>query len=233
MPETFEDLVEKIYNTKLLPQLRVCMPAKVEKYDKKTHLATVQPLLKRKFFGRQKAELLPSVARVPIIHPRSDTAIVKVPISKGSIVTLVFADRSIENWISGNGDPREPGDTRKHHLNDAYAIPGGYPIQRPWETAYPDALEMVVKKGTKIAIGNDTVELLNLAHDAFSSLKDLADELSQLLTDIQLETHSTTSPGAPTGVPLNAASYATTKTAVDNISSAVDSIITDLGEIKP
>lgn len=232
MPETIDNLIREVFN-QLIANVRVCLPAKVEKYDSDTHIATVQPLLKRKFFGRKQAELLPSIARVPVIHPQSDEGLVRVPIKKGSIVTLIFADRSIENWISGNGDPKESGDTRKHHLSDAYAIPGGYPIQRKWVATYPDALEIAVKPETKIAIGNGNVELLTIAYDAFSSLKDLADELSQTLADLQLETHSTSSPGAPTGVPINASSYATTKTAVDNISSAVDSELTKLEEIKP
>ena len=67
----------------------------------------------------------------------------------------------------------------------------------------------------------------------FSSLKDLADQLSQTLTDMQLETHQVSVEGAPTGPPLNAASYASIKTTVDSISSAVDSELIKLEEIKP
>ena len=212
--------------------LRVCMPGKVESYDHDTHLATVQPLLKVKFYGREVSKLLPSVARVPIVHPRSSNAMIRVPITKGSIVTMVFADRSLENWISGNGDPKEPIDNRKHHLSDAYAIPGGYPEKVDWPADNPDALEIIVKPGTKMTIGNGTEELLQLAHDAFNSLKDLCGQLSQAMTDIQLETHQVTSLGAPTGVPLNASSYATIKTAVDNIETAVDTTIADLEKIK-
>lgn len=215
-----------------LVNFRVCLPAKIESYDPDTHLATVQPLIKRRFYGRQKAELLSSISNVPVIHLQSDNGLIRVPISKGSIVTLVFADRSIESWVASNGGAKEPGDTRKHDLNDAYAIPGGYPKLRPWKAVNPDALEIAVKPGTKMTFGNGEEEFLQIAYDAFSSLKDLAGQLSQTLSDLQLETHSTSSPGAPTGVPLNSASYATIKTTVDSISTAVDNELTKLGKIK-
>lgn len=232
MPDQLPGYIQDELN-EFAVNFRVCLPGRIEKYDSKTHLAIVQPLLKRKFFGRKFYELLPTIANVPVVHQRSKKGIVKVPISKGSVVKLTFVDRSMESWVAGNGDPKEPDDTRKHHFNDCYAEPGGYPKQDPWPTSYPDALELEVKPGTKIAIGNGSVELLNIAYDAFSSLKDLADELSQTLSDLQLETHSTSSPGAPTGVPLNAASYAATKTNVDSITNAVDIELTKLEEIKP
>lgn len=231
MPETLENIIRALFN-QMVANFRVCMPAKIEVYDPDTHLATVQPLIKRRFFGRDISTLLPSISNVPVVHPQSDNGIVRVPISKGSIVTLVFADRSIESWVAGNGDPKEPGDTRKHHLSDAYAIPGGYPKLRPWKATNPNALEIAVKTGTKIAIGNGTEELLQIAYDSFSSLKELADQLSQTLTDIQDITVVAPSGGGPTGPPLNSAAFAGIKTTVDNISSAVDNELTNLEKIK-
>lgn len=231
MADTINQLVADIF-FEMSGDLRVCMPGRIETYDPDTHLATVQPLLKRKFYGRETSTLLPIISRVPVVHPQSSNAILRLPINEGSLVTLIFTDRSIENWLAGDGAPKDPLDTRRHHLNDAYAIPGGYPEGLPWSANNPDALEIEVKSGTKITIGNGTDELLQLAHDAFSELKDLVSELSQTLADLQLETHQVSVEGAPTGVPLNASSYATTKTAVDAIGTAVDATIASLGNIK-
>lgn len=230
MAETLANIISSAFDG-MAGALRVCMPGRIEKYDNETHLATVQPLLKIRYYGREKAKLLPSINRVPIVHPRTDNAIIKLPISKGSIVTLIFADRSLENWLLGNGDPKETFDKRKHHINDAYAIPGGYPEKNKFTTQNNDALELQVKAGTKIAIGNGAEELLQLAHDAFTSLKDLTSELSQTLSDIQLITH-TDPQGGVTGVPINASSFATIKSSVDSIGSAVDATISSLEEIK-
>lgn len=211
--------------------LRVCMPGRVESYDAQTHLASVQPLLKTRLYNRAQPELLPVVSRVPVVHPRSQRAIVKVPIARGDIVTMVFADRSIENWLQGSGEAREPFDVRRHHLTDAYAIPGGYPEGAPRTTPAPGALELVVDAGTKVYIGNGEQEVLQIAHDAFTRLKELADELSTTLQDIQSITH-TDSQGGTTGPPLNAAAFAATKTSVDAIASAVQTIADDLAELK-
>jgi len=211
--------------------LRVCMPGRIEKYDPDTMLANVQPLLKIKFYGRKTSELLPIINNVPVCHPRTGSALLRLPVASGDLVTLIFADRSIETWLADKAEPRESLDTRKHHLSDAFAILGGYPKGLPQTANNPNAAELVVSSGTKITIGNGAEELLQLAHDAFTSLKDLTDELSQALADIQLITH-TDSVGGTTSIPLNAASFIATQVTVDAISSTVQTTLTDLEKIK-
>lgn len=212
--------------------LRVCLPGRVETYDPDTMLASVQPLLKVRFYRRAQSELLPIIANVPVCHPRTATAMLRLPVATGDLVTLVFSDRSLENWLSGNGEARETLDPRKHHLSDAFALLGGYPGGRSQTANNPNAAELVVSPGTKITVGNGAEELLQLAHDAFSNLKDLADELSQTLTDIQALTVTAPSGGGPTSVPINAAAFAATQSAVDAISSAVQTTADDLAKIK-
>jgi len=210
--------------------LRVCMPARIEKYDPDTHLATVQPLIKVKFYKRKEPELLRFIERVPVIHPRTASAIIRLPVKKGDICTLIIADRSIENWVAGDGTEKDPNDKRMHHLEDAYAILGGYPEGNPLTANNPDALEIQVGDGVKITMGNGTDDLLQLAHDAFTELKTLSEELSTVLTNIQLLT--VTAAGTPTSVPINATDFAATKTNVDNITNIVNTVIQSLENIK-
>jgi len=212
-------------------RLRVCMPARIEKYDSDTHLATVQPLIKVKFYKRKEPELLRFIERVPVIHPRTASAIIRLPVKKGDICTLVFADRSIENWIAGDGTEKYSNDKRMHHLEDAYAILGGYPEGKPYTANNPDALEIEVSPETKITIGNGTDELLKLAFDAFTELKTLTEELSTTLTNIQAIT-VIGNLGSPTSTPINALAFAATKTNVDNITNTVDTVIQSLENIK-
>lgn len=211
--------------------LRVCLPGRIEKYDPDTHLASVQPLIKRKFNARSQAVLLPTINRVPVVHPRTAKAILRLPVAPGDIVTIVFADRSIEGWLQGDGAEAEPQDPRQHDLSDAFAILGGYPEGNPIKANNPDALEIQVEPGTKITIGNGAEELLQIATDAFTELKSLIGEISQTMTDIQLITVTGNS-GSPTSPPLNAASFVIIKTKVDTIGTNVDTIIQDLGKIK-
>ncbi len=212
-------------------ELRVCLPGRIEQYDPDTHIASVQPLIKRRFYGRREAVLLPIINQVPIVHPRTGTALIRLPVASGDIVTLVFADRSIETWLQGNGTETESFDTRQHHLSDAYAILGGYPEGNKCKAKNPKALEIEVKDGTKITIGNGAEELLQLASDAFTELRSLIDEMSQAMTDIQQIT-VTGNLGSPTGPPLNVASFILLKTNVEKIGTKVDTIVTDLGKIK-
>lgn len=207
------------------------MPGSIESYDPDTHFANVRPLLKRRFFARRNPVDLPIINRVPVIHPRTASAMIRLPVSVGDIVTLIFADRSLENWLGGNGESKEPLDTRQHHLNDAYAILGGYPEALKQIANNPNALEIVVKSGTKVTLGNGTDELLQLAYNAFTELKSLTDQISQTMVDIKLITH-TDPQGGVTGPPINVASFSTIKSTVDGISTNVQTALTSLGKIK-
>lgn len=213
-------------------ELRVCLPGRIEKYDPDTHLASVQPLIKRKFYGRKTAGSLPIINRVPVIHPRTANALIRLPVASGDIVTMVFCDRSLENWLQGNGAEAENEDSRQHHLNDAYAILGGYPEKNSIKANNPSALEIQVSPGTKMTMGNGTDELLQIAHDAFAELKTIATQLSQTMTDLQLLTVTSGGSGSPSSVPINSSSFATIKSAVDTAGTNVDTAIAKLENIK-
>lgn len=214
-------------------ELRVCLPARIETYDPDTHLASVQPLLMRAFYGYRQAQLLPIINRVPIVHPRTASALIRLPVAQGDLVTLIFSDRSLEAWIKGDGGAVDPNDARQHHLSDAFAILGGYPEGASFPAANPDALEIIVADGTKITIGNGTDEVLQLAHDAFTSLKTLCERLSETLTQIQVMTMTgvTTGPGV-SGIPVNAALFLAQQTLVDSLTAEVDATITQLENLK-
>lgn len=230
MSETMDMLIKEMFNQKI-SQVRVCLPGKILKYNAETHLASVQPLLRRKFYKREQSELLPVISRVPVIHPRTSAAIIRMPVKENDLVTLVFADRSLENWIAGDGSDKDPLDTRMHHLNDAYALLGGYPEKKSLPANNPDALEIQVESGTKITVGNGQDELLKIAHDAFTSLKGVADELKNTLSEIQSITH-TDSQGGVTTAPLNATNFANIGTQVDTLVSEIDTELSSLERIK-
>jgi hypothetical protein len=214
-------------------ELRVCMPARIDSYDANEQTASVQPLLRRKFYGQADDVLLPIINRVPVIHPRTASALIRLPVARGDIVTLVFADRSLESWLSGDGGDIYPADTRQHHLTDAYAILGGYPRGQAVAAQHPNALEIVVASGTKVTIGNGTDELLQIADDAFSELKSLVQQVSALLTQAALITVTGVQTGSGvSGVPVNAALFVTIKAAVDGIGTTVDATRAKLANIK-
>lgn len=185
---TLEDVLLSAFG-QMASELRVALPGQVLAYDSATQLATVQPAVQRRYRGRAQVENLPAIPRVPIVHPRTAKAAVLLPVAKGDQVLLVFADRALDNWLRGDGGPKEPLDARQHHLSDAFAIPGGWPERKPLAPKYPGALELRVASGTKVAVTNGTNELLTILHEL----------LNYIETQITF-----TNGGGPTGPPSNA-----------------------------
>lgn len=160
-----------------------CLPARIETYDASKQLATVKPLIKKKFKNNDVLPL-PIINNVPVMFPRSGEAIISFPLKKGDTVAIFFTDRSMDEWLS-SGDDVTPADRRKHSLSDAIAIPGLYPFSSA-SPALPDDLLIKYKDSTikimangdikldagptgKIAIGSNQEELLDL----FTQLLDL------------------------------------------------------------
>lgn len=151
-------------------EMRVSMPGEVIRYDHKKQLVDVKPYFKRKY-NDGVVQDSPIIYNVPLAIQRAGASFISMPVEKGHTVLLVFADRSLEKWLS-NGEHGEPGDTRTHHLSDAIAYPGGYPFSNPAEVHNPNDvivknknLEMRVKKNGKIQILNNKHELVRLIED--------------------------------------------------------------------
>ena len=186
---------------KRLDKLFVCLPGMVIKYkhvDEKlfpsAYMAEVQPLLKYNAPG-QGVYLLPIITNVPILFPRSTTAYLDFPIAPGDLVTLFFADKSLDKYLRSGGET-DPQDTRLHYVNDAFAFPGGYPFSTPIPGANNDMIRLGLNDGTNIAnilidpgtadvtvettgkinLGDDTADNVAIK-DINSFIEDMIDEL--------------------------------------------------------
>lgn len=103
-----------------LEEVHVGMPGRVEKYDRASGRAQVQPLLKRGVqdeTNTRRVERLPVVPNVPIVFPGV------FHVEPGDIVWLVFGDGALDTFLSGTGGETNPGDDRSHALTDAVALP--------------------------------------------------------------------------------------------------------------
>lgn len=128
-----------------------CGPGKVEKYDDSTQKASVLPLIKRSYLledGTKETFDLPKIDNVPVIFPRAGRFFISMPVEKGDLVLLVFCDRSIDKYKSGDGSkPIDPVDLRTNDITDAVAVPGFYPFLKSLKSALGN-------KG-KMALGDD------------------------------------------------------------------------------
>ena len=159
----------------VLEDMHFALPGRIEAYDPKTRLATVQPLIQPQYKGDDGPTDLAPIQRVPIVQPRTANAQVRLPVAVGDLCLLIFADRAIDNWLAGDGTARAANDVRMHHEDDAFAILGAWPPGGKGVTDDdPDALVMQ-NKGGEVKIRDDgSVEIGKRSLGA-SGNKDLLD----------------------------------------------------------
>lgn len=203
---TFEKVVQQAIQI-AVAELRVSLPAYVERYDAQKQQADVQPAIMKKY-GTGEVVKLPIIPNVPVVHPRAGTAMVHLPIKKGDVVQLVFSDRSLDRWLS-EGGVVDPLEGRKHHLSDAVAYPGGYPFSDPVPITDPDAITItgaVIRIGeqgaaTHPAARGDNVEARLSALE--SGLSQIVTDFTTFITSYSAHTHlESLPPATPTSPPV-------------------------------
>lgn len=160
------DLIRMLID-KVLLDMYFGMPAKVVSYDSSTQFADVEIQLYQGFMDGSKKPY-PVIPNVPVKHPRANggAARIHMPIQPGDDVILMFTSRSIDSWKT-NGGMTDPGDARKHHLSDCFALIGGSAKADAFDVEDPTAIE-VVNEDSKLqvfpdgtfAIKNGTAELI-------------------------------------------------------------------------
>lgn len=116
-------------------QIRCAMPGVIQSFDPATQTATVLPAIKMKVnLGDGVKQMdLPPVDSVPVVLPFAQGAglLLTLPIRGGDECLLIFADRSLDNFVqSGGVQPtvstasEETTSPRAHSLADAICIPG-------------------------------------------------------------------------------------------------------------
>lgn len=110
----------------IMADLRVAIPARVERFDAARQLVDVKPLLKETSLDEAGAEVVESlhvISNVPVQFPGTAAFALTFDVKPGDECLLVFSDRSLDKWISSGGEV-DPVDLRRHHLSDAVALLG-------------------------------------------------------------------------------------------------------------
>lgn len=129
----------------LLRRAPRAMPAKVVKWDATKQRANCQVLVKVPYLDEQGDRQVESVAvipGVPIMFPGSGGFRLTCPISDGTLSIegstvpattglLIWADRSLDKWLSGSGKEVDPEADHQAGLQDAVFIPGLNPFGAP------------------------------------------------------------------------------------------------------
>jgi hypothetical protein len=179
---TLEQILQNAIRKELL-DVHTCLPAKIEKYDANTQKANVQILLKRKYEDDTEAVNLPVINSVPVqwVSANQGKAYIHLPLKAGDLGIVVFSERSIDLWLSG--DPGEPGkildpdDPRIFNLSDAIFIPGVLPFVHALQNVSADNLvvqndqfRIEIDPSGKISLSGVNEELITIIDDLFTNL---------------------------------------------------------------
>ena len=166
-----------------LRDLHTCIPGVIESFDSATQLASIQPLLKRKFINNQEVEL-PLCINCPVIFPGAGGFVMTFPVVPGDECLIMFSERALDTWLQSGGI-QLPLDTRRHSLSDAIAILGLFSQPNKLPAFFGDGIELkdvagntycrlkvsgVDIKGDTNIDGNLTITELSTADDHFSGI---------------------------------------------------------------
>lgn len=132
--ESTQSFAERVVDTLISGLLNTAMPGQIVEFDAATCRATIQPCLQRKYVGVDDPVTLPPIQDVPVLMFGSGDRWMTVDLAKDSYVLLIFAQRSIANWLESGG-VANPGLSRKFHLSDAIAIAGLIPATDVLDTS--------------------------------------------------------------------------------------------------
>lgn len=144
--------------------LHTSLPGEIVEYEHNKRKAKVKPLIK---FRKPDGTFLeyPIITGVPVVFPCSSTASFIFPVKKGDKVLLVFAERSIDEWLF-DGRDMEPEIHRMHSISDCVAIPGLQPFTQtnPADEGnveiHNDSQKIVIKQNGDIEIGGSSLSEL-------------------------------------------------------------------------
>lgn len=144
-----------------LKELHTALPGVVQSFDTATQLADIQLTIQRKLSGQFVN--LPLLVGVPVRFQKSTSYSITFPIVPGDHVLVIFAERSIDNWLL-EGGVKPPQDIRRHSLSDAFAIPMMYDQNDVIPSFNSSDLEIKSNNGnTKITI--DTAGTVTITGD--------------------------------------------------------------------
>ena len=155
--------------------LHTAMPARVESYDAATQKADVKPLLSKKYRNGTIVTQIPVIPSVPVQWPSSNggAAYIHLPLKAGDLGIVIICERSIDSWLSGDGQITAPNDPRHHDLSDAVFIPG----VRPFKAALSDVSE------NNLAIQNGSIRI-ELDPSGKISIEGASEEMVSVLSGV-------------------------------------------------
>lgn len=161
-------------------ELHTSFPARIKSYDCNTQKASVIPLIKKKYLVPDKWVDLPVINGVPVHWPIADggKSYIHLPLKAGDLGMCIVAERSIDKYLSSDGNNSIIPDSSRHHdISDSWFIPGVLPFTFILDDITSNNL-IIKNDNLKIEIFPDgKIEINNSANELLSVLSDLIQHL--------------------------------------------------------
>jgi hypothetical protein len=167
--------------------LRIAFPGAIAAVEA-DQTVDVQPLLQVRYAGADPSDM-PQIKAVPVVMPQGGDWRISYPLAVGDTGLVIVTDRSLDNWLAGQGGTTDPLDTRCHHLADAVFVPGLVPTAlQTTDTATDMVLQngattLRLQKNGHFKVNNTTQELvavLSASTQAFISTLQAIEQLQCL-----------------------------------------------------
>ena len=154
--------------------IHTCQPATVVKFYKDTQTADIVLGVARDIKGQLLP--VPTLLGVPVSYPSGADFSMTWPLIAGDTGLALFAESSIDNWLTLEDAVVNPNDTRMHDYSDGFFIPGIKKYAEPLDidgksvTIKNDLANISLDPSGIIKLGNEEVEI-SLTKDGSVSIK--------------------------------------------------------------
>lgn len=166
--------VLRMFGDSLLYGVRVSLPGRITAYDADKQRASVKPLIKDVHIDaddQRVTKSLPEVHHVPVMHFGPARGRITFPVAVGDLCLMLFSSSSLDRWLLVGGEV-DPGDDRRHDLNDAVALVGLHHYKSIPTTAPTDALVLHAGTGVKVKIGGPTLTQPTMMGTSYRNAED-------------------------------------------------------------
>lgn len=163
----------------VLQSMLGCLPGVIVSYDAATGSASVQPSIMEASIGEgdtRVAAPMPVINDVPVWAFGTAQVRIKLPLTAGDPVLIVWAGRSLQTWKQTSGGTVDPGDDAAFDYNECFCFPG-----RPSLSSYSQSSAQIEFTANTVQIGGSNPLVTK--------------------SDFDAHLHTSVSGGGPTSIP--------------------------------
>lgn len=200
----------------VLEAISTSQPGRITAYDADTQIASVLPMVKRAHISEDDVrvtEAQPEIHSVPVMFWGTKRGRITWPVDVGDLCLVFHMSVSISRFLL-TGQLVDPGNDRRHDINDAVAVVGLADFTSALTPAPKDAIVLHAGDGVKIKLGGVSGTERTIMADTFLDGVGPIGGLSSLLDSIIAAVEPVPGPLAAAKLAFNALAIKTSKTEV-------------------